>query len=61
MPGHAFVETARLEDLGERTKVTTTLLFDTTEERDGVISGMVRATNETYARLDELLARPASR
>ena len=46
------------EDLGDRTKVTTTSLFHTTEERDGMLaSGMEGGLNETYARLDELLER----
>jgi uncharacterized protein YndB with AHSA1/START domain len=58
MPGHVSVETAVFEDLGERTKVTTTSLFHTTEERDGMLaSDMERGMNETYARLDQLLAR----
>jgi uncharacterized protein YndB with AHSA1/START domain len=62
MPGHVSVETATFEDLGDRTKVTTTSLFHTTEERDGMLaSGMERGMNETYARLDELLARLGSR
>jgi uncharacterized protein YndB with AHSA1/START domain len=58
MPGYVSVETAVFEDLGERTKVTTTSIFHTTEERDGMLeSGMERGMNETFARLDELLAR----
>jgi uncharacterized protein YndB with AHSA1/START domain len=58
MPGHVSVETATFEDLGDRTKVTTTSIFHTPEERDGMLSaGMERGMNETYARLDELLAR----
>jgi uncharacterized protein YndB with AHSA1/START domain len=62
MPGHVSVETATFEELGDRTKVTTTSLFHTTEERDGMLgSGMEGGMNETYARLDELLARLASR
>ena len=62
MPGHVCVETATFEDLGDRTKVTTTSLFHTGEERDGMLSsGMEGGLNETYARLDELLARLASR
>ena len=62
MPGHVSVETATFEDLGDRTKVTTTTLFHTPEERDGMLaSGMERGMNETYARLDELLARLAAR
>jgi uncharacterized protein YndB with AHSA1/START domain len=57
MPGHVSVETATFEDLGDRTKVTTTSIFHTPEERDGMLaSGMERGLNETYARLDELLA-----
>jgi uncharacterized protein YndB with AHSA1/START domain len=57
MPGHVSVETATFEDLGGRTKVTTTSLFHTPEERDGMLqSGMERGLNETYGRLDELLA-----
>jgi uncharacterized protein YndB with AHSA1/START domain/DNA-binding transcriptional ArsR family regulator len=57
MPGHVSVETTTFEDLGDRTKVTTTSIFHTTEERDGMLaSGMERGMNETYARLDELLA-----
>jgi uncharacterized protein YndB with AHSA1/START domain len=62
MPGHISVETATFEDLGGRTKLTTTSLFHTPEERDGMLaSGMEGGMNETYARLDELLARLASR
>ena len=61
MPGHVSVETATFEDLGDRTKVTTTSIFHTTEERDGMLgSGMEGGLNETYARLDELLARLTS-
>jgi uncharacterized protein YndB with AHSA1/START domain len=61
MPGHVSVETASFEDLGERTKVTTTSLFHTAEERDGMLaSDMERGMNETYARLDMVLARLAA-
>jgi uncharacterized protein YndB with AHSA1/START domain len=62
MPGHVSVETSTLEELGDgRTKLVTTTLFHTTEERDGMLgSGMEAGMNETYARLDELLARQAS-
>jgi uncharacterized protein YndB with AHSA1/START domain len=60
MAGHVSVETATFDDLGDRTKVTTVSLFHTTEERDGFLaSGMERGLNETYERLDELLAREA--
>ena len=58
MPGHVAVETAEFTDLGDgRTKVTTTSLFHTAEERDGMLSsGMEIGLNESYAALDELLA-----
>jgi uncharacterized protein YndB with AHSA1/START domain len=60
MPGHVSVETAVFEDLGDRTKVVTTSVFHTTEERDGMLgSGMEVGMNETYQRLDELLERLA--
>jgi uncharacterized protein YndB with AHSA1/START domain len=63
MPGHVSVESATFEDLGDgRTKVVTTSLFHTPEERDGMMaSGMEGGLNQSYARLDALLARlPAS-
>jgi len=61
LPGHIAVETATFEDLGDgRTKVTTRSRFDTTEDRDGMLSsGMEIGMNETYERLDELLAEGA--
>jgi len=62
MPGHISVETATFEDLGGRTRVVTTSLFHTAEERDGMLaSGMERGLNETYERLDALLARLSGR
>ena len=62
MPGHLVVETATFEALGDRTKIINVSLFDTTEERDGMLSsGMESGMNEAYARLDELLARLRSR
>jgi uncharacterized protein YndB with AHSA1/START domain len=61
MPGHVSVETAVFEDLGDQTKVTTTSIFHTPEERDGMLgSGMEVGLNETYERLDEVLARLAA-
>jgi uncharacterized protein YndB with AHSA1/START domain len=56
-PGHVVVETVTFEDLGERTRVSTTSLFHTTEERDGMLSsGMERGLSESHERLSELLA-----
>lgn len=58
MPGHVAVETVEFSDLGDgRTKVTSTSLFHTVEERDGMLhSGMETGLNEAYAALDRLLA-----
>ena len=58
MPGHVSVDTATFEDLGDQTKVVSHSIFHTTEERDGMLgSGMEGGMNETFERLDELLAR----
>ena len=59
MPGHPCVETMTLEDLGDgRTKLVTTTLFYTSEERDGMLqAGMEEGMNESFAALDRLLAR----
>jgi uncharacterized protein YndB with AHSA1/START domain len=60
--GRVHVETHTFEDLGDQTKLRTTLLFEKTEDRDGVLAyGGEKGMNETYARMDELLARLASR
>jgi uncharacterized protein YndB with AHSA1/START domain len=58
MPGHIVVETATFEDLGDgRTKISTRSVFDTTEERDGMLSfGMEIGMGESYEKLEELLA-----
>ena len=57
MPGYVSVDAATFVDLGGRTRVVTDSIFYTAEERDGMIeSGMEKGMNETYARLDELLA-----
>ena len=59
MPGHVIVEQITLEDLGDgRTRIINVSLFHTTEERDGMLnSGMETGLNESYAALDDLLAR----
>jgi uncharacterized protein YndB with AHSA1/START domain len=58
LPGHVCVETLIFEDLGDgRTKIVTTTLFHTNEERDGMLSsGMERGMNESYEALDRLLS-----
>jgi uncharacterized protein YndB with AHSA1/START domain len=62
MPGKQSVERAEFEDLGNgRTRIVVTSTFDSKEDRDGMLqSGMDRGVNESYERLDELLARKQS-
>ncbi|HEX5713180.1 MAG TPA: SRPBCC family protein [Solirubrobacterales bacterium] len=59
MPGYVSVDTAVFEPFGEgQTRIVTTSIFYTAEERDGMIeSGMEKGMNETYDRLDQLLAQ----
>ncbi len=59
MPGYISVDAAELEDLGDgRTRVIATSTFHFAEERDGMLcSGMEIGMNETYDRLEELLAQ----
>ena len=58
MPGHVALETMTLEDLGDgRTRLVTTSLFLTGQDRDGMLqSGMEGGLNESYAALDRVLA-----
>lgn len=57
-PDGVSLETAVFEDLGGRTRVTTTSVMDSVEARDAMIaSGMEGGLRESYERLDELLAR----
>lgn len=57
--GHVSLETARFEELsGGRTRLTIHDVFQTVADRDGMIqSGMEQGINESFERLDELLAR----
>ena len=58
MPGHVLVETMTFAEHDGKTTVTSTSVFDTTEERDGMVqSGMAAGAAESYDRLEELLAR----
>jgi uncharacterized protein YndB with AHSA1/START domain len=58
-PGHVSLDTLIFESLdGGRTKVTTISVFQTPEDRDGMIkSGMEKGVTEGYERLDELLVK----
>ena len=59
MPGHVAVDTTVLEEIGDgRTRVITTSLFHTTDERDGMLSsGMQTGLDQSYAALDLLLVK----
>lgn len=55
--GHVILDTMRLDELpGNRTKVTIQSVYQSVEDRDGMIqAGMERGMNEGYERLDEIL------
>jgi uncharacterized protein YndB with AHSA1/START domain len=58
MPGHIVVETMTLEAINGKTRVTTTSQFDSVEDRDAMLqSGMEAGANESWDRLEELLAK----
>lgn len=47
----------RGEHLGSRTRIVSTSLFHTPEERDGMLrAGMEEGLNQSYAALDRVLA-----
>jgi uncharacterized protein YndB with AHSA1/START domain len=58
MPGYTILETAEFFDAGDgRTRVVSTSLFFTPEERDGMLhSGMESGMAQSFAALDRLLA-----
>ena len=52
------IVTVTFEELGGQTRVTETMLFETVEDRDGMVqSGMETGAAESYDRLDALLMR----
>ncbi len=56
MPGHVAVETFTLEEQDGKTLITATSVYDTVEDRDGMLqSGMEDGAAESYERLDEYL------
>lgn len=56
MPGHVIVDTATFEDVEGKTKLTVVALFDSIEDRDGMLAtGMEEGGKETWDRLAELL------
>ena len=55
-PGHVMLETITLEDKNGKTLFTDLSVFQSVEDRDGMIqSGMEDGANETMERLEELL------
>lgn len=58
MPGYTSLDTAEFIDMGgQQTKIVTTTLFFSTEERDGMLNaGMSEGLNQGYDALDRVLA-----
>lgn len=60
MPGKILVETLTLEELGSKTRLSTTSVFESKEDRDGMLfSGMEAGANESWDQLEELLVKQA--
>ena len=58
MPGHILVETVTFEEHDGKTTISSTALFTTVEDRDGMLeSGMESGAIESWDRLAELLER----
>lgn len=55
LPGHVSVQTLTLEDVDGKTRITATSVFDSVEDRDGMLQGQEGAA-ESWERLAELLA-----
>jgi uncharacterized protein YndB with AHSA1/START domain len=57
--GHIILETAKFEELpDERTRVNSQSVFQSVEDRDGMLqSGMEEGMNDSFERLDELLEK----
>jgi uncharacterized protein YndB with AHSA1/START domain len=62
MPGHVSFNTATLEEVDGKTKVTNRIVFQSVEDRDGMLeSGMREGMDEGFDRFDELLRRVQKR
>ncbi len=59
MPGHVILETMTLEAQGDgKTLLTVSSVFQSVADRDGMLqSGMEDGSNESYDRLEELVAQ----
>lgn len=57
MPGHIIVQTMTLAEQDGKTTLTTHELYQSQEDRDGMLAtGMESGMNESYERLEELVA-----
>ena len=57
MPGHVSFNTATFEEVDGKTRVTNRIVFQSVEDRDGMVaSGMHEGMEEGFERFDELLA-----
>jgi uncharacterized protein YndB with AHSA1/START domain len=57
VPGHVSLESLTFEDLGGSTRVRVHSVFQSVEDRDGMVaSGMAMGVTEGFEQLDELLA-----
>lgn len=62
VPGQVALDTLILEEVDGKTRATATSVFQSLEDRDGMVqSGMEGGTRETYDRLDELVQSMLSR
>lgn len=62
VPGHVALETATFEEFEGKTKLTQQSLFQSVEDRDGMVqSGMEKGSSESMDRLVELLAELSKR
>ena len=58
MPGHVMLEIATLEEQNGKTKLTVHAVYQSVEDRDGMIaSGMESGMSESHDRLEQLLAK----
>ena len=56
VPGHVALQTATFESLGNKTKITAQIVFQSVMDRDGMVaSGMRSGADESMERLAELL------
>ncbi len=57
MPGHVMLETMTLEAVDGKTRMTTSSIFQSVADRDGMLqSGATDGSSQSYESLDDLLA-----